>query len=44
MADGSLFITVAAIIIIAREFAVTGFRVIAASNNNIIAADGWGKA
>ena len=40
---GSLFITVAAIIIIAREFAVTGFRVIAASNNNIIAADGWGK-
>ena len=34
---------VAAIIIIAREFAVTGFRVIAASNNNIIAADGWGK-
>ena len=40
---GSLFITVATIIIIAREFAVTGFRVIAASNNNIIAADGWGK-
>lgn len=31
------------LIIIAREFAVTGFRVIAASNNNIIAADGWGK-
>ena len=40
---GSLYITVATIIIIAREFAVTGFRVIAASNNNIIAADGWGK-
>lgn len=39
----SLFITIATIIIIAREFAVTGFRVIAASNNNIIAADGWGK-
>ena len=40
---GSLYITVATIIIIAREFAVTGFRVIAASNNYIIAADGWGK-
>lgn len=40
---GSLYITVVTIIIIAREFAVTGFRVIAASNNNIIAADGWGK-
>lgn len=39
----SLFITIATIIIIAREFSVTGFRVIAASNNNIIAADGWGK-
>jgi CDP-diacylglycerol--glycerol-3-phosphate 3-phosphatidyltransferase len=31
------------IVIIAREFAVTGLRVIAASENVIIAANRWGK-
>lgn len=31
------------IIIVAREFIVTGFRLIAASNNVVIAASWWGK-
>lgn len=31
------------IVIVAREFIVTGFRLIAASNNIIIAASWWGK-
>ncbi|NLL69588.1 MAG: CDP-diacylglycerol--glycerol-3-phosphate 3-phosphatidyltransferase [Epulopiscium sp.] len=31
------------IIIISREFAVTGFRILAASNNIVIAASKWGK-
>ncbi|HAN10602.1 MAG TPA: CDP-diacylglycerol--glycerol-3-phosphate 3-phosphatidyltransferase [Clostridiales bacterium] len=33
----------AVIIIIFREFAITGFRTIAAANNNVIAASNWGK-
>lgn len=31
------------IVIVAREFIVTGFRLIAASNNIVIAASWWGK-
>lgn len=39
----NIYITIATIIIIARELAVTGLRVLAASNNIVIAADKWGK-
>ena len=39
----SLILTVCTIIIVAREFTVTGFRIIAATNNIVIAADKWGK-
>lgn len=31
------------IIIIAREFTITGFRLVASNNNVVIAADYWGK-
>lgn len=33
-----------AVLIIAREFAVTGLRTIAAAEGNVIAASSWGKA
>lgn len=33
-----------AVVIIAREFAVTGLRTIAAGEGNVIAASSWGKA
>jgi CDP-diacylglycerol--glycerol-3-phosphate 3-phosphatidyltransferase len=33
----------AVIIIIAREFTISGFRLVAASNNVVIAANYWGK-
>ena len=39
----SIILTVCTIIIVAREFTVTGFRIIAATNNIVIAADKWGK-
>ena len=35
--------SVVAIIIVSREFIITGFRVIAASKGVVIAASGWGK-
>lgn len=34
----------AVIVIILREFAISGLRLVAAENNNVIAAAGWGKA
>ena len=39
----NIFVTVCTMIIIAREFLVTGFRIVAASNQIIIAADRLGK-
>ena len=36
-------LTVCTVIIVAREFTVTGFRIIAATNRVVIAADKWGK-
>lgn len=36
--------TIVVMIIIAREFAITGFRAIAASEGIVIAASKWGKA
>ena len=35
--------SVIAIIIITREFVITGFRMLAASEGVVIAASGWGK-
>ena len=34
----------AVIVIILREFAISGLRLVAAENGSVIAADGWGKA
>lgn len=34
----------AVIVIISREFAVSGIRLVAADNGKVIAAAGWGKA
>ena len=34
----------AVIVIILREFAISGLRLVAAENGRVIAADGWGKA
>lgn len=31
------------ILVVAREFAVTGLRLVAVSKNEVLAADGWGK-
>jgi CDP-diacylglycerol--glycerol-3-phosphate 3-phosphatidyltransferase len=31
------------IVIVAREFAITGLRLVAVSKNAVLAADGWGK-
>lgn len=39
----ALILTICTIIIVAREFTVTGFRIIAATNHVVIAADKWGK-
>lgn len=39
----ALILTICTIIIVAREFTITGFRIIAATNNIVIAADKWGK-
>lgn len=32
-----------AVVIVARELAITGLRLLAASKNHVLAADGWGK-
>ena len=40
---GAVVLTVCTVIIVAREFTVTGFRIIAATNRVVIAADKWGK-
>lgn len=42
MRDGVCSLWVVAIIL-AREFAVAGVRMVAASSNHVIAANGWGK-
>lgn len=39
----AVVLTVCTVIIVAREFTVTGFRIIAATNRVVIAADKWGK-
>lgn len=39
----TVVLTVCTVIIVAREFTVTGFRIIAATNRVVIAADKWGK-
>ena len=39
----AVVLTECTVIIVAREFTVTGFRIIAATNRVVIAADKWGK-
>lgn len=39
----AVVLTVCTVIIVAREFTVTGFRIIAATNRVVLAADKWGK-
>lgn len=41
--DRSTVFTIAVIIIMAREFIISGFRTVAADNNIVIAASWWGK-
>ena len=43
IADRSFIFTIAVIVIIAREFIISGFRAVAADNNIVIAASWWGK-
>ena len=39
-----MFCTVVVLIIIAREFIISGFRLVAVDNGIVIAASWWGKA
>lgn len=41
--DRGIVFTIAVIVIIAREFIISGFRAVAADNNIVIAASWWGK-